>query len=179
MLLTGGDVAARGIAGDELTSRVHAAVQRTDAGAGDTAASIDSFPFVGRLVATGEIARVTVHQDAVTARGITFTSVDVDLHGVRIDRGQLVRHRRVELTGIDRGSVTAVVPLGELLRLAGSAVTGGVRLDHGVLVVGEVRLDLAGAPLLPCVSRLRFEGAAVALTCTLHDPPVELLPVPS
>jgi len=125
------------------------------------------------------VAHVSVHQEGVEAQGIHFTSIDVDLRGVRVDRGQLVRRRRVELTGIDRGTVTAVVGLGELLRLAGAAAAGGVRLEHGVLVIGDVRLDLAGAPLLPCVSRLRFEGAAVALTCQLRDPPVELLPVPS
>lgn len=146
---------------------------------GTTTASIDSFPFLGRLVVNGRVERVSVHQEDVKARGIRFTAIDVDLRGVHVDRGALVRHRRVELTGIDRGTVTATVGLGELLRLAGSAVTGGVRLDDGVLVIGDVRLDLAGSPLLPCVTSLRFEGTAVALTCRLHDPPIELMPVPS
>jgi hypothetical protein len=174
VLGAGADVVARGVAEDELTSRVHHAIP--GASEGTTTASIDSFPFLGRLVATGRVDGVTVHQEGVTARGIRFTAIDVDLEGVHIDRGALARHRRVELTGIDRGTVTATVGLGELLRLAGSAAAGGVRLDLGVLFIGDVRLDLAGAPLLPCVTSLRFEGAAVALTCRLHDPPVELLP---
>lgn len=177
MLGGAADVVARGAAEDELTSRVHDAIP--GAADGTTTASIDSLPFLGRLVVNGRVDRVTVHQEDVKARGIRFTAIDVDLRGVHIDRGALVRRRRVELTGIDRGTVTATIALGELLRLAGSAATGGVRLDHGVLVIGDVRLDLAGAPLLPCLTSLRFEGAAVALTCRLHDPPIELLPVPS
>lgn len=171
LLLGGGDVAARRFAEDELTARVHAALS----GEGTTEATIDSFPFLGRLLVTGEVERITLHQEHVVARGITFQAIDVDLRGVRIDRGRLVRERQVEITGIDRGTVSATVGLAELARLAGGALANGIRVEDGVLVLGDVRVELAGVPLLPCVSRLRFEGAAVVLTCTLHDPPAELL----
>lgn len=118
---------------------------------------------------------MTVHQGAVEANGVRFSAIDVDLHGVRIDRGRLVRARQVDLTAIDRGTVTAVVGLGEIVRLAGRALTDGVRVEDGALIIGDVRIDLAGVPLLPCATRVRLEAAALVIACDLDDPPVELL----
>jgi hypothetical protein len=167
---------ARGFAEDEVTARVRASLT----GEGPTHVRLESFPFLGRLAVSGRVERLTVHQEDVVAKGLQFDSVDVDLRGVRIDRGQLLRSRQVELTGIERGSVSATLGLAGLTRLAGGILTHGVRLDDGVLVIGDVRIDLSGVPLLPCASRLRFVGASIVLTCSLHDPPVELLPaVPS
>lgn len=144
-------------------------------GEGATTATIDSFPFLARLLVSGEVQEIRVHQEAVEANGIRFSTIDVELHGVRVDRGRLLRSRQVDVTGIDRGTVTAVIGLAEIARLAGQALTGGIRLEDGALVIGDVRLDLAGAPLLPCASGLRFQGASVVVTCRLDDPPAELL----
>jgi hypothetical protein len=124
---------------------------------------------------SGEVQQILVHQEGVEANGIRFSTIDVDLRGVRIDRGRLLRSRQVDVTGIDRGTVTAVVGLGEIARLAGQALSGGIRLEDGALVIGGVRIELAGAPLLPCASSLRFQGASVVVTCRLDDPPAELL----
>jgi hypothetical protein len=165
------DVAVRHFTEDQIAARVHAAIP----GSGDTAVTVDGFPFLGRLAVSGEVERVSLHQEAVESQRIRFSTIDVDLRGVRVDRGLLVRSRQVELTGIDRGTVTAVVGLSELARLARTALAGGIRLDHGVLVIGDVRVDLTGVPLLPCATRLQFEGASVALTCELDDPPAEML----
>lgn len=165
-------MATRAYVEDELVERVQRSIP---AGSGPTTASIDSFPFLGRLAVTGRIERLTVHQGPVEANGIRFAGVDVDLRGVRIDRGRLVRNRAVELDGIDRGTVRATIAFAELGRLAGEVLTGGVRIDDGVLVIGDVRIDLLGVPLVPCATRLRFEGASVVLTCTIQDPPAELL----
>lgn len=165
------DVAARRFAERQLTSRVRDAI----GDAGPTDAEIHSVPFLGRLLVAGDVARVRVHQEDVAANGLTFSTVDVDLHGVRIDRSQLLRRRRVELTGIDSGTVTAVIGSTEVVRIAGRALLGDVHLDHGVLVVGGVRLDLAGAPLLPCATRVRVAGLSLVVTCTLREVPKELL----
>ena len=171
MALGGADVVARDVAEDELTARVARAVP----GEGPTTATIDSFPFLARLVVSGEVQHIRVHQEAVEANGIRFSTIDVDLRGVRVDRGRLLRSRQVDVTGIDRGTVTAVVGLGEIARLAGEALSGGIRLEDGTLVIGDVRIGLAGAPLLPCATGLRFQGASIVVTCTLDDPPAELL----
>lgn len=116
-----------------------------------------------------------MHQEAVEANGIRFSTIDVVLRGVRVDRGRLLRAREVDVTGIDRGTVTAVVGLAEIGRLAGEVLDGGIRLEDGALVIGDVRVDLAGVPLLPCASQLRFQGTSIVLTCSLDDPPAELL----
>ncbi len=165
------DVTTRRLAERQLTSRVHDAI----GDAGPTDAEIHSVPFLGRLLAAGDIARVRVHQEDVGANGLTFDSIDVDLRGVRIDRSQLLGHRRVELTGIDGGTVTAVIGSTEVLRIAGRALLGDVRLENGVLIIGGVRLDLAGSPLLPCATQVRLAGVSLVVTCTLHEVPKELL----
>lgn len=169
--LGGLDVVARGVAEDELVERVHAAVP----GSGPTTATIDSFPFLGRLAVAGEVRRIHVHQEDVEARGVRFSTIDVELRGVRIDRTRALWSQDVELTSIERGRVTAVVGLGELLRLAGAALIDGVRLEDGAIVIGDVRIELAGAPLLPCVGGVRVAGATVVLTCDLTEVPAEML----
>jgi hypothetical protein len=169
-LLAGADVATREAAEDQLVELVRARVD----GAGATTAEIDSLPFLGRLAVVGDVDHVTVHMDDVTAASLSWAAITVELDGVRIDRGRLVRDRKVAVTDLDRGTVTAVLGLSQVLRLASSAIRGDVRLEDGALVVGETRIDLAAVPLLPCASDLAFVGATVVLTCTFDEVPREL-----
>lgn len=169
-LAAGGDVAARRYAEGEMVDRLEAAAPTATA----RTAEIDSFPFLGRLVALGDVERVAVRLENVEANGLLFSAIDADLRGVRLDRSRLLQGD-VELVGIDRGLVTAELGLAEVVRVAGAAFAGDVRLEDGVLVVGGVRLDLSGVPLLPCATRVGFAGTRVVVTCELDEVPDELL----
>ena len=165
------DVGARELAETELTSRVRERVPSASA----ITAEIDSLPFLGRLAASGEIRTASVHLEDVTASSLEFASITVDLDGVVLDRGRLLRQRDVVVEGIGRGRVTAVLGMSQVLRLAGAALAGDLRLEDGVLVIGDVRIDLGGVPLMPCASDLRFVGATIVLTCSFDDVPDELV----
>ena len=173
MVLAGAaaDVGARELAETELTSRVRARVPS----AASTTAEIDSLPFLGLLALSGEIRTATIHIEDVTAASLRWASITVDLEDVALDRGRLLRDRDVVVEDVGRGRVTAILGMSQVLRLAGAALAGDVRLEDGVLVVGDVRIDLGDVPLMPCVSDLSFVGATVVLTCTFDEVPDELL----
>ena len=192
VLLTGVDLAAKRAAEQQLADVTHRAV----AAAGPTSAQIDSFPFLGRLVVAGRVARVRVRQVGVAAGPLRFGAVSVDLHGVSVDRDRLLRRREVELTGIDRGTVTAELTqeavsavLGVQVTFAGGRATarvGGVAVsvapssEDGALLLRPaagraLRLALPPVPLLPCVDRVAVGDGRAVLACTVHDVPPELL----
>jgi hypothetical protein len=192
-LLLGADFAARHVAEDQIADVVHARV----AAAGPTSADISSFPFVGRLLAAGHVSRLTVRQQDVNAGPLRFAVITVDLHGVRVDRGRLLRRREVELTGIDQGTVTAELTqeaasglLGARVLFARGRATANVAgievavkasVEKGALVLRadgsdrELRLPIPDVPLLPCVDRVELEAGRAVLACTVHDVPPELL----
>ncbi|MGH9222442.1 MAG: LmeA family phospholipid-binding protein [Acidimicrobiales bacterium] len=189
-LLVAADLTARRVAEDELAKRVAARVPE----ASSTSAKVRSFLFLGRLLTSGKVAEVDAGVTDVTVRGLRFASVGVALHGVKIDRRQLVRDRRVVLSDIDRGRARAEVDAAALAAALGVPVTlepgrasvtvGGVKLGAslavtgGRLIVGGVGVTLPGlelvAPLLPCVPDAAVEAGRVVLTCDFTEIPNEL-----
>src|SRR4029077_762919 len=93
VLLVVGDLLARGFAERQLSDRARAAV----AGATGGDAEIRSFPFLGRLLASGSVPYLRVRVDHVGAGPIALTFVQVELDGVHLNRNQLFRHRKVRL----------------------------------------------------------------------------------
>jgi hypothetical protein len=189
-LLVAADVTARRVAEDELATRVAARVPE----AGSTSAKVRSFPFLGRLLTSGKVSEVDAGATDITVRGLQFASVGVTLHGVKFDRRQLLRDRRVILTDIDRGRARAEVDAAALTEALGVPITlepgkasvtvGGVKVgasvsvNDGRLIVGGVGVNLPGlslvAPLLPCVPDAVVEAGRVVLTCDFTEIPDEL-----
>src|SRR5438105_4881328 len=119
VILVAGDLVARAVATAELRDRARDRV----AGAKDSDASIESFPFLGRLLASGTVSRVRVKVSPVASGAVTFSFVEVDLRGVRVDRGRLFRDRKVELTSLKSGKVTVELSQAEVWRLAKVPIT--------------------------------------------------------
>jgi hypothetical protein len=190
------DVAARGVAEDQLrqrvASRVGAARSTT---VGEVSASISSFPFLGRLLASGQISEVDVALADLTVRGVTFASVGVELRSVRIDRDSLLQERRVALESIGRGTAVVEISGDEISRLVGVPVVleeGRARARVGdVLVTMSARIegnrlvaeaggldlpavDLPPLPLVACLSGAEIRPGRLRLTCELDQVPVEL-----
>ncbi|MEA2931925.1 MAG: hypothetical protein QOI56_710 [Actinomycetota bacterium] len=190
------DVAARGVAEDQLRQRVTSRLESSGSEVGGpVSAGISSFPFLGRLLVSGTISQVNVAVHDLTVRGVTFASVGVELRAVRIDRDSLVQDRRVALAGIGRGTAVVEISGDEVSRLVGVPVVledgrarvrvGGVlvtvaaRVEGSTLVLaaGGVTLpaiDIPPLPLVACVSGAEILPGRLRLTCTLDQVPVEL-----
>jgi hypothetical protein len=186
------DVAARAVAETQLRDRV-----AVEAGsAGPTTARIDSFPFLGRLLAAGDVSRIRVASADVTVEGLTLARVAVDLRGVRIDRDRLFSEQKVVLSDLESGTATAEVTAEQLserlgvdvtleagrarVRVAGQSVTATASVSDNVLrlVVSGVNvpaLRIPRLPLLPCVADAEILPGRIRLTCSVDEVPAELV----
>ncbi len=191
-LLVVGDVTAKRLASDELAARLHSEVPE----AGATSAAIHSFPFVPRLLMSGRVAEVDAGVRDLTVEGLRFATIAVTLHGVDLDRDQLVNDRRVVVERIDRGEVRAEVSqeaISELLgvdvtleggrasvQIGGQRVGADIAVQEGQLILGGAgvslpALTLPTVPLLPCVANAEIGPGRVVLTCEFTEVPQELL----
>jgi hypothetical protein len=191
-LLVAADVGSRAVAESQLRERVEAAARP----GGGASARIRSFPFLGRLLASGSVSRMEVSVADVTVEDVTFARLAVDLRKVVFDRDKLLSERTVELRSIGRGTGVAEVDQAELSRLVGAPVV----LEAGrarVRVVGQLvtatatvrdntlRISVSGLsvpplriprlPLVPCVANIEILPGRLRLTCDLDRVPVELL----
>jgi hypothetical protein len=191
VVLLVGDFVAKAYATTQLRDRARQAVR----GATSSSASITSFPFTGRLLAAGSVSKVHVRVGPVAAGRVTFASVAVDLHDVHVDRNRLIRERKVQLTGLGSGTVTAELTDVEVSRLAGARVSfapgrasvnvGGtqvaatVQVTNGTMSLAGARLPqfrVPRAPLFPCdATSAKVTQGAVELSCTVHNVPAELV----
>jgi hypothetical protein len=191
--LVGGDLYARHWADGQLQRRIAAAVPE----ARNVSASIQSFPFVGRLAWSGEVQGVSAHAGPVTEGRITFDRIDVALRGVRLDRNALLRDQLVRLLGIDSGLVSAVITDQELSQALGGipltltpgrleATLNGVRVTAVVsLTNNELRLAAPGRAvislqiptnkILPCSASAQVLNGRLLLTCVLTAVPAGLV----
>lgn len=186
------DIGARTVAESQIRDRVVIAAGP----AGPTTASIDSFPFLGRLLTGGEVSRLRVAAGDVVVEGLTFARVALDLRGVTLDRDLLVSDQKVVLTDLERGTATAEVTAEQLserlgvdvtlepgrarVRVAGQTVTATasvtentLRLTVSGLTVPALRIPRL--PLLPCVANAEILAGKVRLTCTVDEVPAELV----
>ena len=184
------DLAARAVAQGELTSRLRARVPS----AHGASARIHSFPFLLPLLASGRVGEVDAQVRDVDVQGLRFASIAVDLHGVQLDRGQLLDARRVVLDHIDRGGVRAEIGADALasalgvdvsledgrasVSIAGRRISAALAVRNGRLVVDGAGVSLPAlsvvAPLLPCVPDAVIEGPRLVLTCQFTEIPDEL-----
>ena len=191
VVLVVGDFVVKAYATSQLRDRA----ERAARGATSASASISSFPFTLRLLVAGSVQEAHIRVGPVTAARVTFASISLDLHDVRVDRNRLINDREVRLTGLGSGTVTAVLTDAEISRLAGTLVVfhpgrvtvsaagvdvgATVQVTNGSLSFGGLRLPIKfrvpRAPLFPCdaTSAVVREGA-VDLSCTVHSVPAEL-----
>lgn len=168
------DIGTKALAESQIeTTAKHEA---PDAGAD---AAIPVFPFLPPLLLAGKVDEVSVHLNHVPAGPIFFDRLDFDLHGVEISRRALLNDRRVELVAIDRGTVSAVVPLPAVARdLPISGLTARV-VGRSIVVRGpggvSVSIPLPDDALIPCAGAATVQAGRVRLTCTLDEIPPALV----
>lgn len=150
--------------------------------------SVDSFPYVGRLAALGEVS-ATLRLEQVVQLGVRVDEFTLEVDGLAFDRGAAVRGE-VVVTGLDRATTSIRMTEGTLGALLGVPVSiglDGTVTAEGVVAEASVEggdLVLSGAfgtvtvpvPLgryLPCEPSVEVvDDAVVARSATDTVPPV-------
>jgi hypothetical protein len=185
------DIGARNWAEAQIESRARAELPAQVS----VAAHIRGFPFLPPLLIAGKVSEVDGHFENVPAGALTLAAVDIDLHGVRLNRHKLFSERKVELTDIDSGTVSIDLAVGVLTKALGVPVTtanGEVQLRvAGVAGVAKLSVrdnalvfDVAGVTrrvaiprtrLVPCATNVTVLTGRLRLSCTIRDVPAGLL----
>jgi len=189
------DVVLKGRAEDELATKVEAKVPGTSG----VSAKISSFPFVGRLLVSGKVAKVVVAAQHTSVADVSLDDIRIQVEDVEMDSGA-ARQGRAVVQSIGRGSVRADLredqvnprlPRGFQVRFQDNkaTVTGPVAVPAQLVATPEGALQLRVAnrslfelpfpktDLLPCSPKAAFVGGAVRLSCTFDKVPQLLLNV--
>jgi hypothetical protein len=195
LVLAVGDVGARVYAEDRAASQIDQRVP----GASSTV-HISSFPFVGKLLATGKVDKITARVKHASAGQVTFDQIDVTLRGVRIDRGQLINSRHLQVDAISTGTVNGVISeqaIDQALQAIGGPVVvhlvqgaaqvtiAGVTIRSPVAIVNNalqltvgsevVKVAIPQLPVLPCVATAVVTAGHLTVSCTFHQVPSAFL----
>jgi hypothetical protein len=154
--------------------------------------AISSFPFVGRLITSGTVPKMSVDVTGVQADGVAFGAIDIVAHQLKVNTSKLTS-AQVALQSISSGLVTAELPQASIDQTAGQAITlgsntvtlDGVSVHPDVSVSGTtVVLGLPGLPsisipipqlsLVPCVTAAVIVPGALELSCALTALPPAL-----
>jgi hypothetical protein len=189
ILFAVGDVAARRWAEGELARRIEASVPGSHA-----TVHVSSFPFLGRLVASGSVSKITAHIDKVANTSLPFAFFDLEVDGVKLDRNTLIQDQKVKLQSIRRGVVRAEITeaalssaVGRQVRLGNGelqVVRGGVSVtatvavvDNRLVVSGPASLGVAipKLPILPCAVTATVRPGRLDVSCEVHEIPPALV----
>ena len=187
-MLSIGDVFVRFWAADQVETR---AEQAWD-GAASIDASFSGFPFVGRLMAFGRVDKFEVKLREVEGQALKFATVGVVLDGIELDRGRFLRDRKVELTGLESGTVFAEITQEEISNFTGVTVhfrPGRVEVTvagQSVLAEVEVRdnrvilrpaglvaltIPVPTSDYLPCAADGTVLEGRIRVGCTISEIP--------
>lgn len=192
-LAVGVDIAARIVAEHQVASRAKAST-----GSRSSSASISSFPFLYDVLVDGSVRTVTIHLSGVPLSLLTVDHLDVSVHGLDIDKGQLFGHRKVRVTAISSATASLTISASDItaashvpVSIANNTVTAsiaGVEFPISVTVTGGhfltfnyagrpgVSFDLAKSPLVPpCAMQLTTQQSALHLSCTIAPVPASLI----
>lgn len=187
------DVVLKNRAETELAAEVARRVPGTTG----VKADISSFPFVGRLLLSGEVPKVVVTAQHTTVGELSLTDLRVQGDDVEMDT-EAAKDGRAVVKSIGRGTaqadlradqINSRLPRGFSVRLqSGKAVVsapGGVQAQLVGTEKGGIALQAAGrnlfelaipkTDLLPCTPTVTFVSGAARLSCTFDSVPPLLL----
>jgi hypothetical protein len=162
------DLGARSFAEAKLNERA-----QQEAPPGSTVSTtVAGFPFLLRLALNGTVTEVDFHLKNVDAGVLTFAAVDVDLHGVHLDRQRLFNDRKARLTGLDRGTVTVDITQEALSQALHVPIT----ITNGDVSVTILSRQFKITPVITAEGSLKFEGAGLARLLLLAIPKTDTVP---
>ncbi len=173
-----GDLYARSRVESMIAQRIEQRVPGSHA-----SVHISSFPFVGRLAVSGSVPEVKAKVTSVTEGRFTFSLVNVDVRGLKLQRSQLI-HGHVDVTGVSRVTVHATMTQQALDQAVGVPVVLGdgtvsvgdvsadITVTGGRVYVGSTGFAVPALALLPCVSGATVSPGQLVLSCvTTTIPP--------
>lgn len=192
-LLGVGDVSARAFVETKVDARAQA--QAPPGTTVDT--SIGGFPFVPRLLLTSTVSDVGIHLENVNATVIDFSTVDINLRGVELDRSQMFA-RKARIKKIRIGTVEAVltqealstalhVPviiangavevkvLGQTIGVQPSVDANGSFTLTGAGIAQAFTLKIPASDYVPCIGEVTVLAGRIRFSCVIHDVPPALL----
>ena len=156
-------------------------------------ATVHSFPFLGRLVANGEVDRFTLRLDDVATGTVTLASFELDVDDVTFDRSNLM-NSEVEIDDIGTATVTATIDEETASEVVGLPVTlaegevavtvngqqlaAGVDTSEEAIVLAVPSEEIPPIPIpendyLPCAADVTVGDGEFSLSCTVEElPPV-------
>jgi hypothetical protein len=148
--------------------------------------SISSTPFLYHLAAAGNIEELHAHVTDVTEGSYTFSSIDVTIDNLKIDRGDLLSGK-VHLDSITRASIIATLTQEELFQAGvltslkdlgvlnpSSQATVHVGTNQVTVKVAGVSIVIPFNSLVSCVATAVFQGGNLVLSCTTNTLPPAL-----
>jgi len=179
LVLVVADQSAKGWAESKLAER---AAAYYPPGSGSSA-SIHSFPFIPRLLFTGEVPRVDVNLDDVRLQAVLVRQMSLHVIDVKFDRDEIFRGR-VHVRDVGRGKIVATLDGPSLAKAIGADVrftqAGDVEIHEriqGVDVKAKGRVTFKSnviAVIPTSVQGLNVPASHFAITYRI--PGVELLP---
>lgn len=155
----------------------------------DASFVIDSFPFLGRLAAFGEVS-ATLELDGVQEQGVTIDRFRLEVDGLVFDRTSAFSGE-VQVTDIDQATTSISLTegtVGELVGVPvdisadGTVTAGGVTVqatmaDEGLVLEGggvsPVTVPLRLGRYLPCGPTVAVTDEEVTLSCVTETlPPI-------
>jgi hypothetical protein len=150
-----------------------------------SSAAIHSFPFVPRLLITGDVPRVEVNLDDLRVKEVLVRQLSLRVSDVRLDRDELFQGR-VHVRDVGQGTIVATLDGPALARAIGADVrftsAGDVEVHEriqGVNVKARGKLTFKGNVLT--VTPTSVEGRSVPadrFVINYRIPGTELLPCP-
>ncbi len=155
----------------------------------DASFAIDSFPFLFRLGAFGEVS-ATLELDGIQEQGVTFDRFSLDVDGLVFDRSSAF-NGEVQATGLDQataalelseGSISDVIGIPVAISDGGQISANGVTVQAAMegedLVLTGDGFDPVVVPLnlgryLPCSPETLVQDGLVRLSCVTDElPPI-------
>jgi hypothetical protein len=174
-----GDQAVKGWAETKLAER---AAAYYPPGSGSSA-SIHSFPFIPRLLFTGDVPRIDINLDDLRVQAVLIRQLSIHVSDVKLDRDELFRGR-VHVLDVGEGEIVVTLDGPSLARATGADVrftsAGDVEVHQrirGVDVMAKGRLTVKGNVIT--VTPTSVEGRSVPagrFAINYRIPGTELLP---
>lgn len=152
--------------------------------------SISSFPFVGRLAASGTVPSLQADVTGVAVSGLRFAAIDVAVTDLKVSRSRLV-HGELEPLSIRHGQVVAEISQSALdsfsrvpvtlgagtIGMAGVSLPARITVGTGVVTLSlsdglaSLRVPVPALDILPCVGSAQVVPGLLRLSCSFRALP--------